>query len=371
MFKVICAKGELIRTGRYINFSGETVEDALLNPRDGGGQPWTDLSSPPQRGFIDVRPFTVLPGLVDCHVHLALPPPKLGACDLQVMGERLDDFLNYGVIAVRDGGDRQGATLRLKTDREIPRLIACGPALHPPGSYGTFLGPPFGPGRMLEQIAELAEKGADQIKVLVTGPVNLESMDVVEPPHFSIETLSLVVGEAHRHNLKVMAHANGVSGVRLALNCGVDSLEHGYGMDADTLDVLAKSAVTWVPTLAPMAALAADGPVNLHDSAASVLAAQMKAVSRAHSLGIELAVGTDAGAPGVRHGSSYLWELRLLRQAGLSPADLIRAATCAGARLLNLFGTDSSPYRPLAYIAVDGNPLEELAALHRVRLIII
>jgi len=370
MLEVIRPNGRLIRAVRYINFLGESIEDVVLDTAGGPVQSWASLSPSPERGFLDLGPLTVLPGLVDCHVHLALPPPRLGDDAAQVLAGRLAGCLDYGLIAVRDGGDRLGSTLDLKKHQELPRLVACGPALHPPGSYGTFLGPAFGPEHIIDQIAELAGKGADQIKILVTGPVNLDSLEAIDTPHFSARALSRLVGEAHRRQLKVMAHANGVAGVRMALTCGIDSLEHGYGMDEDTLAQLAESGVTWVPTLAPMAALVTQGPANLREAAAAALAGQMRDISRAHSLGIKIAVGTDAGAPGVVHGLSYLWELQLLGQGGLQPAALIRAATFEGARLLDLPGRNSPVDLPLAFIAVAGNPLEDLEALKHVHAVI-
>ncbi|MDA8337572.1 MAG: amidohydrolase family protein [Peptococcaceae bacterium] len=364
MVEVIHPGGRPVRAGRYLDYNGQMTEDVILDAA--GVRPWISLDPAPERGFVDLGPLTLLPGLVDCHVHLALPPPRLGDDAAQTMVMRLSQCLEYGLVAVRDGGDRLGATLELQKRKELPRLVACGPALHPPGSYGTFLGPASGPEAMPGQVAELAEMGAGQIKVLVTGPVNLESLDSLDPPHFSAGNLHRLVLEAHRRGLKVMAHASGVPGVRLALSCGVDSLEHGYGMDEDTLALLRESGVTWVPTLAPMAALCDTGPENHRRAAAAALAAQMKTLGLAHSLGVNLAVGTDAGAPGVGHGRAYLRELRLLGEAGLPPAALVRAATLTGARLLDLPGN-----RAPAFIAVAGNPLEDLAALHQVRMVVV
>jgi len=362
MVRLIRPEGRLIRAARYIDPRGEAFADVLLDPADGRVLTY----APPQRNVLDLGPLTLLPGMVDAHVHLALPPPRLGDDPVGVMAGRLVACLDHGLVAVRDGGDRLGATLRLKKRGGVPRLLACGPALHPPGSYGSFLGPASRIDAIAGQIAGLADAGADHVKFLVTGPVNLESPMMIDPPHFSAAALERLTTEAHRRGLKVMAHANGVTGVRLALDAGVDSLEHGYGMDEDTLALLAAGRTVWVPTLVPMAALRDAGPTSSRKAAATLLARQMEAVRRAGERGVNVAVGTDAGAPGVVHGASYLRELLLLREAGLPPEALVRAA--AGESVLGPYGTGG---RPWTFVAVSGNPLADTGSLGRVEAIIV
>jgi len=362
MVEIIPSKGRPLRAGRYIDPRGETFEDVLVDPADGR------LITPPTPGadVLDLGPFTIVPGMVDAHVHLALPPPRLGEDPAAVMAGRLDRFAEHGLVAVRDGGDRLGHTLALKKRGGLPYLAACGPALHPPGSYGSFLGPGSDPDEIAGCIDVLARSGADHVKLLVTGPVNLESPDMADRPHFTAGALALLTGAAHRRGLKVMAHVNGVVGVRLALEAGVDSIEHGYGMDDATLALLAERGTTWIPTLVPMAALGETGPPRLRRAADAVLARQMDAVRRGHELGVTLAVGTDAGAPGVRHGASYRRELLLLAAAGVPAGALVRAAAAE-----SLLGPYGAPGRPWVFAAVEGNPLADAGSLGRVRAVIV
>ena len=165
--------------------------------------------------------------------------------------------------------------------------------------------------------------------------------------------------------LKVMAHASSVEGTALTVACGVDSLEHGYFVSRDTLARMAGRGIAWVPTLIPVAAQARE-PLRRNHSPGQLAVIektyrhQMAMVDAARGLGVVIGVGTDAGASGVRHGLSYAGELALLAEAGLSPAEVIRAATAGGARILGLekqIGT-VVPGMAACLIGVRGNPLE-------------
>ncbi|MDY6851854.1 MAG: amidohydrolase family protein, partial [Thermodesulfobacteriota bacterium] len=177
--------------------------------------------------LIDLGPVLVTPGLIDAHVHLDLDPGQ----GLDLAG-RVFSAASYGLAAVRDGGDNKALVLSSKDLIQRKLLVsASGRALYSPGRYGAFLGRPVaGPREMAQAVRETARCGADQIKILASGPVGLDKFGMVGPPQFSAEDLQYLVTLAQNEGLGVMAHANGAKAVIMCLRAGVDSIEHGYFM---------------------------------------------------------------------------------------------------------------------------------------------
>lgn len=333
---------------------------------------------------IDCSGLTLLPGLVDCHVHLALDgvdfEGSLGRWEREddlrrQLAESLKNTLRSGVLAVRDGGDRCRIGLqahRLAGGGPPPFICATGEALRKGGRYGSFLGRDLS-GEVGAAVREAAAAGAAQIKVLVSGIVSFEEYGRVGPLQFSREELARLVAEAHGLGLKVMAHASSAQAAALSAECGVDSLEHGYFIEEDTLRRMAEQGTAWVPTLIPVACQLRE-PLRRNHSPSRLaviertLYRQLKAVETAHRLGVLLGVGTDAGASGVRHGLAYVEELKLMALAGISPVNVLRCATSNGARILGLekmLGT-AAPGRPAHLVGVRGDPLADLKALEKI-----
>lgn len=335
---------------------------------------------------IDCSDLTILPGLIDCHVHLALDgmdfKGSLERWDLeealsQHLAEALENTLRSGVVAVRDGGDRRLIGLRAHRRLSgratvLPLISATGGALRKKGSYGSFLGQGLTAPDVKTRVREMAAAGAAQIKVLVSGIVSFREYGKVGPLQFSREELALLVAESHGLGLKVMAHASSDEGATLAIRCGVDSLEHGYFISKDNLARMAEKDIAWVPTIIPVAAQTRE-PLKQYYNPPQLgiiertYRRQQAMVEVAHRLGVTIGVGTDAGAAGVRHGFSYVEELKLLAEAGLPLAEVIRAATANGAGILGLekqLGT-VAPGMPAYLIGVRGNPLVDIDILKK------
>ena len=369
---------------------GGTVEKIL--PAPAGGEPEEILAGAALRrggNFLDCSRLTVLPGLVDCHVHLASDGVGFQAASQQwaepagakeQVTRRLGETLAAGVLLVRDGGDRAKLGLLAKVMVKGgafpgPDVAASGCALRKSGMYGRFLGPGVD-GDPAGAAGRLATAGADQLKVLVSGIVSFREYGRVGPLQFGPEELNLVVAQARRSGLKVMAHANSDTAVAMAVRAGVDSIEHGYFMSRDTIKMLAERGVAWVPTVVPVAALASRSELFGREEQAVIertYRRQLEAVAEAAELGVTLGVGTDAGSPGVPHGAGYLQELRLYRRAGLAPAEILAAATVAGAKIAGA-GQRAGPVeegRPAGLIAVKGNPLENLDVLGEIEYVIL
>ena len=364
---------------------GGFVERIIARPA--GGEEHCAAEMPPagqdlngaDRCF-DFSGCTILPGMVDCHVHLALDgaspgPGRSREEDRQKAREKvarsLLGCLARGVLAVRDGGDRAGTGLlakRMVAEGEAagPWVAACGWALRRSGMYGSFLGPGLD-GDLEGACRRLVRAGADQLKVLVTGIVDFREYGRVGPQQFNEEELRSVVLFARRHGLKVMAHVNSDRAVKMAVRAGVDSVEHGYFVSKETLLLMAERGVSWVPTVVPVAALS--GREDLFSekerkAAEKTYKAHLEAVAAAAELGVRLAVGTDAGSPGVPHGKGFLRELELYRRAGLSGAAVLRAATAGGAKIAGCEDKVGvlAEGSPANMVVVDRDPLADPAA---------
>jgi imidazolonepropionase-like amidohydrolase len=178
----------------------------------------------------------------------------------------------------------------------------------------------------------------DHIKIINSGINSLEDFGYTSPPHFSENDLEAVAQLARANQLPLMVHANGMLAVRMAITAGCNSLEHGYFMGDDNLLRMAENRITWVPTLAPMAALAQQFIVTARqtDVARKTLEHQMSQIALAIQNDVPIALGTDAGSIGVDHGVSVRQEMALLMGCGMPLVQAVRSATADVARLMQL-----------------------------------
>jgi imidazolonepropionase-like amidohydrolase len=319
---------------------------------------------------VDLSGMTVLPALLDCHVHLTLPgnPP--------IWAERVKGYLHSGIIAVRDAGGKEVQ----KISCPPLHIAATGQAISRTGFYGSNLGAAVDNLRdALTMVDSLAARGARQIKVIASGIFSFSEFGKVGAVPFSVSELSAIVGKAREHRLPVMAHASGDTAVRTCLKAGVHSVEHGYFMSAETVKIMAERGIAWVPTLAPVAAFLDEPSLrtgltqNQVDVVRRSLEKQQEMVHLASGLGVILGAGTDAGAPGVAHGLSLCCELGLLKACGLTPVQVLRAATSHAALIcgMDAFMGTVEPGKHTYLIAVRGNPFENLSALHEIECIIV
>jgi imidazolonepropionase-like amidohydrolase len=305
-------------------------------------------------GGVDYEDFsecTVLPGLVDCHVHLTLS----GSDDEEIrreqigysfeqneplMRKRIRKYLTCGILALRDGGDAAAHTLRYKIWADSARrypvyLKAAGKGWRAEGRYGKLIGAPPEDGLSLAESID-RQFGADHVKILNSGLNSLVEFGMETPPQFRPEELEAAVRTARRKGLETMVHANGKLPVELAVRAGCRSIEHGFFMGEANMKMMADRQIFWVPTAFAMKALESRLPPGQAEIALKNLEHQLAQISRARELGVPVAVGTDAGGFGIRHGEAYREELKLFVLAGFSPEEVIRCATWEGARLLGL-----------------------------------
>jgi len=244
-----------------------------------------------------------------------------------------------GIALLRDGGDPHGINDDLRAWLQSEgcglRLRSCSAALHRPGCYGSFLGRAVPrDSDLVPLVRELAQK-ADHIKVLLTGPIDFATGALKGPPQFDLAAASAIVRTAREAGKSAFAHCNGAAGLKIAIAAGFDSIEHGYGMDEDSLRGMAGEGIAWTPTMAPVAALRRLPP-SITGLAAEILAQldvvlsrHGEAIARAAQLGVTLLCGSDAGSQGVPHGSGLIDEMILMAATGVPLDVILKGATSA------------------------------------------
>lgn len=332
----------------------------------------------PDSSVVDLSYATLLPPLIDCHVHLVMSgsvDADFRAQQLQaecaqlapVIKRHLANLFGHGVLAVRDGGDRNGCVLRFMQSDEFTgspvAVVPTGRAWHRKGRYGTLIGryPEYG-----ESLAEAYRRCSDetaQVKLVNSGLNSLKIYGKVTEKQFSAQDIRELVSLAEGQGRKVMVHVNGADPVREALEAGCHSIEHGFFMGEDNLKRMAQRDTVWVPTVFTMKAYA-QMLEDRGDKEGAVVARknfhhQLEQMARARELGVVVALGTDSGSSGVLHGESMVEEMKLFRQAGYSLPEIIHCATGRGARLLGLEQTGTLiEGMPADFLVARGTPAQ-------------
>jgi imidazolonepropionase-like amidohydrolase len=322
--------------------------------------PASKLKCPPGAGRHELNGMTVMPGLIDCHDHLANIegsmvvragiPPTLAAF---MTAEALKDTVLGGFTSIRDAS---GVDLGMKmaVDRGFiqgPRLKISINILSQLGGHndhteaagidstfpvlqGIPAGICDGPSECRKKTREMIRAGADWIKIATTGGVGTP----IGGPllrQFSPEEVQAIVDTAHAAGKPVMSHAYGGEGVKICLDAGVDSIEHGSVLDDSLIDQMVRQGTWLVPTFSVLHKIAALGeldpcpvPAYMPEKALFLLDHQKESFQKALSAGVKMALGTDCG--GFGHGQNS-GELKYLVEAGMSPLQALTAATGMGA----------------------------------------
>jgi imidazolonepropionase-like amidohydrolase len=381
---------DLILAGWIIDGTGARVlKDVALEISDGSILA-VRKASPVDRvetEMTDHSQCTLLPGLVDSHVHLFMsgtenPGLRKHQCQAaysetkNMIKGHIQQHLASGVLAVRDGGDHGGYTLRYKRNRfngEVSpvNLMVAGKAWHAPFRYGRLLGRTPIHGHSLALSISRTWKGVDHVKIINSGLNSLSSFGKETLPQFVPADLAEAAERVHGLGLKLMVHANGVVPVRMAIEAGCDSIEHGFFMGRENLSRLAEKAIFWVPTAFTMGAYARMSDQGSMESevARRNLEHQLEQLRVAEEYGVRIALGTDAGSVGVNHGKAVMEEMKVFISAGLSLEKTIQCASSRGAELLNLrneLGT-LAPGQPASFLVVQGGPDRLPESLHDLR----
>ena len=333
---------------------------------------------------ISGRGLTLLPGLIDCHVHLCMggEPDVVKAVEQETSTETLlkasqsaRQTLQRGVTTVRDLGSRDHSIFVLKQaiDKGLtpgPRIIGAGLAICMIGGHlRRFIAREVeGVEQVRKVVREQIDAGAEVIKVIASGGV-LTPGTFPDQAQMTLEELRAAVDEAKQAGCKVAAHAHSASGMKNAIHAGVHSIEHATLMDEEAAGLFGKYTVYMVPTLSALATTGACRrgcgiPDDALDKAKAMTKRHQTSFRQAHRRGLLIAMGTDAGTPFNAHGDNAQ-ELERMVAYGMTPMEAILASTSAGARLIGIddqVGTIARG-KEADLLLIDGNPLRTIDVL--------
>lgn len=267
-----------------------------------------------------------MPG--ECHAHMimdginyraAVALHRDGVCE-EAVRRHLSACREAGIFFVRDGGDARQVSRLAKElapeygiDYRTPVF-----AIHKKGHYGGIVGHAFEDRKEYRAlVARAKEEGADFIKIMVSGILDFGRAGTLTEEGLTKEEIYEMIGTAHNAGMAVMAHCNGDMTCRWTLEAGVDSLEHGFFMEEETLRLLAERRTPWMPTFAPVGNLLGCGRFP-DEEVRKNLDMQTARVKKAASLHACIGLGSDAGAYLVPHGKGTLDEYHYLKRAGVS-----------------------------------------------------
>jgi imidazolonepropionase-like amidohydrolase len=346
------------------------------------------LPTPDGATVVDLAGATLLPGLVDTHVHLAFDASsdpfghladRDDAAALDAMAAAARTAALGGVTTVRDLGDRGYLALALRdtADTSLPTIVASGPPVTTPGGHCHFLGGEAdGVAGIREVIDAHAERGVDVIKIMASGG-NLTPGSRFDLSQFDVDELRAAVERAHRHGLPITAHAHGPQAVADAVAAGVDGIEHVSFMTADGVDTPSDGLVrTIVEERIALSVTLGIFPVpgaGPPPAVASRLPAIWANIGLLCASGAVVTIGTDAGISMVKPHDVLGRAIGQLAGLGPTPAEALRAATSVAADVCGLGQRKGrlAPGFDADVLAVDGDPLADPAALHQIRAVFV
>jgi imidazolonepropionase-like amidohydrolase len=371
---------------RLIDGTGAVHERATLVVRGSkisAVGPSRTLTIPKGARRINGRGLTILPGLIDCHVHLCLggEADVVGALESEHASLTLlksasyaKATLNAGFTTVRDVGARDHSIFALKQAIDSgllpgPRIIGAGLAICMIGGHARFIGQEVeGTEQVRQAVLEQIAAGAGVIKVIASGGV-LTPGTSPDEAQMTMEELSAAVDAARQAEKKVAAHAHGASGMRNAILAGVRSIEHATLLDEEAGTLMKRYGVYMVPTLSALATTAACRPsCGIPESALDKAKAMTKrhkvSFKSAHQGGISIAMGTDAGTPFNYHGENAQ-ELERMVALGMTTMEAIVASTATAARLIGIQDSVGRLTRGMEadLVVLKGNPLQRIDVL--------
>lgn len=352
---------------------------------------------PADATIIDAGGKTVMPGIIDCHAHMIAYEYNLEKrittpASLTVLKtlKNLESALQAGVTTVRDGGGAD-AGIKMGIDQGLavgPRLLisivpitqtgglfdlslTSGAKLDMSAMYGKvrlFCG---GVEELRQTTRRLLLEGADVIKISTTGSV-YSHPGRMPAPQFTLEEINTVVYEAQAAGKKTMTHCEGGPGLRNAVLAGIDSIEHGFYLSDEDIELMLKKGSFLVPTLACnygiLKVIERDPKAGIHEQsirvARDIIADHAVSFRKAVEAGVKIAMGSDAF--GWDQGEN-LFELELMVKGGMTPMQAILSATGRAAELLDVqdrLGTLSAG-KIADVLVVDGNPLDDITVLQK------
>lgn len=370
----------ILRDARVIDGCGSVHEDRAVRIDPDSGRIASVGDADPRDGetVVSLGGVTLLPGLVDAHVHFSLSGESTvadvaDASDAELVlieAANARRTLLGGVTGVRAMGARDlDVHLKRTIDRGDlagPRMVANCRSITITGGHGHHLGREVdGPTECRRAVREQVKRGAEFIKFMATGGVTTPGTDP-RTLSFTHDEMAAIVDESHRRGVHVATHAHGAEGVKAAATAGVDTIEHGTFLDREAIDLLVERDVTLVPTLSAPFRIARNPERATEESVRKTNAVSdrhVESFQAALDAGVRIAGGTDAGTPFNYHGANST-EIGFMVEYGMDPHDAIVAMTRVAAETIGL--EDAGRIEPGAHadlLVVDGNPLEDLSSL--------
>jgi imidazolonepropionase-like amidohydrolase len=368
-----CDKGWLLVRGHEIAAAGMH------------GEPVPPEAHAPGVVAKDIAGCTLLPGLIDAHVHLTADgspdlarqmtqdTPAIAA--LRMAGHALLS-LQAGFTTVRDLGGIGHVNLHVRDAIRSGMIPGCsvlcaGHVICMTGGHGYFMGlESDGPDAVRKSVRQELKAGADLAKFISTGGVLTRGVD---PSCYQLneDEINAGVEEAHKTGKKTATHAQGTRGIELAVKAGIDSIEHGYYLTPELIELMLKKGTFLVLTITSLTNIIGPGesagiPAWAVEKAKRVMESAWASHAMARKAGVKIAMGTDAGTPFNRHGRNAE-ELEEMVKAGFSPMETIVAATGRAAELLGLEATVGTlePGKRADLLVVRGDPLADISLLRR------
>lgn len=390
-----------IDCGTLIDGTGAAIDDARLLIEGGRIEavgPGESVDLPDGVARDRYPDATVIPGLIDAHVHLqgvrSMDPMDwvtgTDAHDAARATADLRALAEAGFTTVRDLGSTTGLGLkRAVADGEItgPRVATSGQGISQTGGHGDVHELPYewasergmristvadGVAECRQEARKRARAGADCLKIMTTGGI-LSARDGPDQPQFTGPEIEAMVTEAHRAGMPVAAHAQGATGIELALDHGVDTIEHGFTLTPSICDRLVETGTVLVATLSINHRIVERGadhgvPPGSLEKMEGAAAEHFESVRRAHEAGVSIALGTDFMGPDlVPHGENAMEARLLVEEIGLTEMEAIEAGTRVAARTLPYddVGTLEAGQRADMAVLAD-DPLVDISALESV-----
>jgi imidazolonepropionase-like amidohydrolase len=390
----------IVHAGKLLDVrSGKTLTDQAIVIESGkivSVGPMSQAKRSSGNRVVELPNATILPGLTDAHTHLTSNPQDVGLQALAISIPRSALIgahnarvtLEAGFTTVRNVGADGYSDVALRdaiNDGDVPgpRMLVSGPPLGITGGHCDENELPFefhvqsegvadGVEGGQHKVREVIKYGADVVKICATGGV-LSHGDNPQASAFTLDELKAIVADAHRLGRKVAAHAHGAQGILWASEAGVDSIEHGSYIDDAAIAEMKKNGTYLVPTLYLADWFLANAerlhvPPELIAKGKEVMPAARKNIAHAFSSGVKVAFGTDAAV--YPHGLNA-HEFAVMVKLGLSPLQSIQAATINAADLLGWSDKIGAlePGKWADIIAVDGDPLQDVTTLERVKFV--
>ena len=385
----------VIYTSEYIDVLNEkvildssiTIDKGLIVSIDSG---YIEVDK--TNSLIDLRGYTLMPGLMDMHVHFGQEylskserPGKVERETAAIMAtQHAYKTLKAGFTTVRQVGDSGMVAISLRDAINAghvigPRIFTSGKSIATTGGHadptngmasGDYIYPTAedgvinGPYDAYAAVRQRYKDGADGIKLTVTGGV-LSVAKSGDNPQFTAEEVASVVNAAKDYGMWVAVHAHGAEGMKRAVIAGVNSVEHGTFMTEEVMDLMIKNGTYYVPTISAGEFVAEKAKIDnyfpdiVRPKAASVGPQIAATFEKAYKRGVKIAFGTDAGVQA--HGTNWR-EFVYMSENGMPPIETIKAATIETAKLLSIDLTHGSITvgKVADLVAVKGNPLDDM-----------